>query len=103
MKFRQSMSIIPIDKEHISVENRPIEMREKRLEGKELQRQGEVEGRLTKKVAEIILENEQNEMYERVTAWIRGKTGFKPLKWQLHTMIYLEGLKSLEQKMTRGH
>lgn len=57
------------------------------------------EGRLKKHIIEIMLTPEQDEQYNAVVEKLSTKSGFKPLKWQSSTMIFLEGVKSIDRKM----
>ena len=66
------------------------------------ERQAVLSGQNRKVLAEIILKNEdpaQAPLYDSVCERIERQTGFRPLKWQINTMIFLAGLKTLDTKL----
>lgn len=57
-------------------------------------------GELEKHITEILLDDNQTKLFSTVKERLEKRTGFKPAKWQLMSMIFVEGLKSLDIKLS---
>lgn len=56
------------------------------------------DGSHKKYLAEIILTMEQDKKFDEIREQLTKRSGYAPQKWQLNTLIFVEGMMALEKK-----